>query len=62
VEERHPEFFLEPLDLVGESRLCDVEAGGGPVEPALFDDSQEALELVQFHSLFPVSGWIFTNH
>jgi hypothetical protein len=59
VEERHSEFFLEALDLVGESRLRDVKAGRCPVEPALFDDRDEALELVDFHTLFPVSGSIF---
>ena len=46
-EELGAELLLEPLHLIGERWLGDVEPSGGALEPRLLDDHFEAVEAIE---------------
>ena len=48
-EQLDPQFVLQRLDLLAQSRLTDVQGPGGPAETAVPHDRREVLELPELH-------------
>ena len=49
LEQGYPKLAFQGLDLLGQRRLADVQALGGPGEVELFGDGDEVAQMAQFH-------------